>query len=207
MSEHPEETKASKPKVNSASQKELDKCAQQFDAFNDNVKEMTHDRLNSAPRPESEGHKLSSKEIDRSKDIYLKPKRTIFAVDAKSGKGQTFNENFREEWNFQKEYVHFVFENKESPGDTTTIWTRPFGGLPAEEWDVPTGKPVWGPRYLAEQIKRKSYHRLKMDESTTVAADGHGKYYGAMAVDSVIQRLDAHPVGSRKSIFMGAGNF
>ena len=33
------------------------------------------------------------------------------------------------------------------------------------------------------------------------------KYYGQMAVDSIIQRLDATPVSNKKSIFMGAGGF
>jgi hypothetical protein len=33
------------------------------------------------------------------------------------------------------------------------------------------------------------------------------QYYGTMAVDTTIQRLDARPVSSRKSLFMGSGTF
>lgn len=196
-----------KPKVNSAGQKELDKAQAQFDKFDGEVKAMTQDRMNMVPKADTEGHKISQKEVEQKNDLYLKPKRTLFAIDQKTGKAPAFNERFRDDYNFQKEYVNFVFENKEIQGETTTIWTRPFPGLPAEEWEVPTGKPVWGPRYLAEQIKRKFYHRLKMDEGVTTSADGRGKYYGALAVDSTIQRLDAHPVSSRKSVFMGASGF
>jgi len=63
--------------------------------------------------------------------------------------------------NFQKEYVQFIAENKEIIGETIEIWTRPFGGMPAEFWKVPVNKPVWGPRYLAEQIKRCYYLVIK----------------------------------------------
>jgi len=162
--------------------------------------------MNQAPRQESEAPKMAEKDIHKNNDLYLKPKRTIFAVDTKTGQGQKFNENFRAEYNFQKEYVNFMFTNNELSGETTTIWTRPFGGLPAEEWEVPPNKPVWGPRYLAEQIKRCFYHRLVMRDRVT-SGDGVGQWYGSMAADTTVQRLDAHPVSSRKSVFMGASGF
>ena len=91
------------------------------------------------------------KEIADSKDIYLKPIKSI-------GSPQKFNEKFRDSYNYDKEYVHFVALNNEIIGEQIDIWTRPYGGMPAEEWIVPCGKPVWGPRYLAEQIKRRRYH-------------------------------------------------
>lgn len=199
--------KEGKPKVNSFGQRELDKAQEQFEKFDSEVKAMTKDRMDLTPKADTEGHKIAQKEIEKKNDIYLKPKRTLFQVDNKTGKSPPFNERFRDEYNFQKEYVNFIFENHEIKGETTTMWTRPYPGLPAEEWDVPTNKPVWGPRYLAEQIKRKFDHRLKMDESVTTGADGRGQYYGAMAVDTTVQRLDAHPVSSRKSVFMGAAGF
>jgi hypothetical protein len=64
------------------------------------------------------------------------------------------------------------------------------------------------PRYLAEQIKNAKYHRLKMEESVATGGDNKGnQYYGSMAVDSIVQRLDAIPVSNRKSVFMGARTF
>ena len=192
MSEKPKST-------NSLSERELDKAAKTFDKFDQEVKNLTLDRMNESPRDKSE-MSLSQKEIQNSKDIYLKPERSIGGRDK-------FNEEFRDDYEFSKEYVHFVAEHKEIPGDTIEVWTRPFGGMPAEFWKVPSGKPVWGPRYLAEQLKRKFYHRLKTDQGMVTSADGNGQYYGSLVVDSTVARLDAQPVSPRKSIFMGSGSF
>lgn len=191
-----------KPKAStSLAQKELDKAEKHFEKFDNEIKSMTMDRMNAAPKEETEPQtKLSAKEIEKSKDIYLKPKRTIGCRDK-------FNEEYRKEYEFQKEYVHFIAENNEIIGETLDFWTRPFAGMPAEEWEVPVNKPVWAPRYVAEQIKRKYYHRLTMRENQVTGADGMGQYYGTMAVDTTIQRLDARPVSSRKSVFMGASGF
>lgn len=178
---------------------ELAKAEKQFEAFDQNIKDLTMDRMNQAPKQETE-FEISQKDIQKSKDIYLKPKKSI-------GSREKFNESYRKEYEYAKEYVQFIAENKEIIGETIDIWTKPFAGMPAEEWDVPTNKPVWGPRYLAEQIKRKYYHRLVMQQNQIVAQDGMGSYYGSMAADTTIQRLDAHPVNTRKSIFMGSGAF
>lgn len=196
-----------KPKVNSAGQRELDKAAEQLEKFDQNVKDLTSERSLS-PKTESAPPEISQKELAKKNEIYLKPKRSLNpAPNAKTGEHIKFNEKFRDEYNFKKEYVCFVFENREIIGETTTIWTKPYPGVPAEEWEVPTNRAVWGPRYLAEQIKRKFYHRLKMEDRPTDAGQGM-QFYGALAVDTTVQRLDAHPVNSgRKSIFMGASGF
>lgn len=195
-------TTATKPRAkNSASEKELDKLQDQFEKFDNEVKEMTLDRMNQAPKQDVEPQtKLASKDIEKSKEIYLKPKRSI-------GSREKFNEDYRADYNYAKEYVQFIAENKEIIGESIELWTKPFAGLPAEEWLVPVNKPVWGPRYLAEQIKKCTYHRLVMQENRITSGDGYGQYYGQMAADTTIQRLDAVPVSSRKSLFMGAGNF
>ncbi len=187
--------------TSSLADQEMDKAEKQFQEFDNQVKEMTLDHMNKAPKKDIEPQtKLSQNEIAKSKDIYLKPDRIIGCRDK-------FNEDYRDEYNFAKEYVQFTAENKEIIGETIEIWTRPFAGMPAEFWKVPTNKPLWGPRYLAEQIKKCSYHRLIMQPHTITGADGMGQYYGQMAADTTIQRLDAIPVSSRKSVFMGAVNF
>ena len=84
------------------------------------------------------------------------------------------------------------------------MWTKPYAGCPAEFWRVPSNKPVWAPRYVAEQIKRRNYHRLTMDESKSTGGDGMGQYYGQIVIDTTIQRMDAFPVSTRRSVFMGA---
>jgi hypothetical protein len=40
-----------------------------------------------------------------------------------------------------------------------------------------------------------------MDETKLVAGDGRTAYYGSMAADSLIQRLDAYPVREATSKF------
>jgi hypothetical protein len=197
-----------KPKVknmNSASERELDKVKEQFDNFDAQVKEMTMDRMSEAPKLEAEPQtKMSQNELAKSKDIYLKPDKVISCREK-------FNEKYREDFNFGKEYVQFVGEHKELIGENIEIWTKPFAGVPAEYWIVPTNKPVWGPRYLAEQIKRKSYHRLTMKESADpsnyVGSNGAGAMYGKIVADTTIQRIDATPVSKRKSVFMGGNEF
>lgn len=191
-----------KPKnMNSSSERELDKVEEQFKAFDESVQSMTLDRMNQAPKEETEPtHRLSQKEIEKSNDLYLKPFRTI-------GSREKFNERFREDYNYAKEYVRFIPENKEIIGETIEMWTKPFPGLPAEFWKIPTGKPIWGPRYLAEQVTKARYHRLTMQQHVSSGNDGMGQYYGAMAVDTIVQRLDAIPVSTRKSIFMGSDDF
>lgn len=175
----------------------LVEAEKQFEKFDEDCKNLTMDRLNQTPKEEVEPQtKLSQKEIDKSKQHYLKPERSI-------NNNQKFNENFREKYDFQRQYVQFIAENKEIIGDTIELWTRPFGGVAAEFWKVPVNKPVWGPRYLAEQIKRKFYHRLIM-QPTVSNADGMGQYYGTLAADTTIQRLDANPVSTSRSFFMGA---
>lgn len=190
-----------KPNLNSESAKELDRVEKQFDAFKEDVDKMTLDRMNMTPKQDVEPQtNLSQQEIFKSKDIYLKPIKTVGCQDK-------FNEKWREDYNFQKQYVQFQAENKEIIGEEIDLWTRPFPGMPAEEWKVPVNKPVWGPRYLAEQIKRCYYHRLIMQPNVGSGSDHAGQYYGSMAVDSTVARLDAIPVSTKRSVFMGATNF
>jgi len=190
-----------KPDLNSSSQQELAKVEKQFDDFAEQISQTTFDQLNKAPKQEGETTaQISQRDLANSRDVYLKPYRTVGCQDK-------FNENYREEYNFAKEYVQFVADNKEIIGENIDMWTKPFAGIPAEEWKVPVNKPVWGPRYLAEQIKRCYYHRLVMQPHTQMGSDGFAQYHGSIAADSTVQRLDAMPVSSRKSVFMGATNF
>ncbi len=190
-----------KPNMNSESEKELDKVEEQFKDFAENVNSLTLDRMNMTPKKDVEPQtKISQQDLSKSKEIYLKPHRTISCQDK-------FNEDYRSQWEYDKEYVHFIAENREIIGEDIDVWTRPYGGLPAEWWKVPVNKAVWAPRYVAERIKGCYYHRLKMSQTVSTGGDQMGEYYGAMAVDTTIQRLDAMAVSSRRSVFMGERNF
>lgn len=195
-----------KPTVSSSfAQKELDNAEKQFQEFDKKCKELTLDHMNTAPKEESVPQaQLSQKEIANSKDIYLKPKRSISSKEK-------FNEAFRDDYNYAKEQVYFTAQNNEVIGDSIETWTKKFPGQPAEFWEIPVNTPVWGPRYLAEQIKGCTYHRLSMEEAAKVGniagSDTMGTYTGNIVVDSVRQRLDAHPASRKRSVFMGASGF
>lgn len=187
--------------MNSDSAKELDRVEKQFNEFDRQVKELTQDRMNAAPLEEKEEQtKIAQKDRNNMKDIYLKPKRTI-------GSREKFNEAWRKEYEYDKEYVYFEAENHEIIGETLEFWTKPYPGMPAEEWAVPVNTPLWGPRYVAQRIKNCKYHRLVMKQNVKTQENGYGEFYGAMAADSTIQRLDAKPAAKKTSLFMGARDF
>jgi hypothetical protein len=188
---------ARKPNVSSKAEQELDKAQAQLKVYEEQIKTLTLDRMNEAPKLEVEPQtKISQTDIAKSNEVYLKPERTISVADK-------FNEKFRSAYEFDKEYVNFIAENHEIKGETIELWTRPYGGMSAEFWKVPVNKPVWGPRYLAEQIKSKRYHRLVMQENMKTGSDSMATYNGAIVADTTINRLDAMPVSNRKSVFMG----
>lgn len=179
---------------------EMEKAEKQLQAFESSVQTLTLDRMNEAPLQETEPQtQISQKELAKSKDIYLKPFRSI-------GSREKFNEEFRSQWEHSKEYVCFTAENHEIIGEDIDIWTKPFAGLPAEWWKVPVNKPVWGPRHLAEQISRCKYHRLKTEDRQTGTEQGVS-YYGNMVVDNIVHRLDAKPVIRKSQVFLGANSF
>lgn len=195
-------TEEKRPKVNSSGQKELDKAQAQFEEFDSQVKEMTLDRMSKAPVKEVEQQKAK---LDN--EIYLKPKRSYPpGVNPKTGEREKFNEAFRAEYEFQKEYVRFIAQNNEIIGETIEFCLKKFPGTNCDEWAVPVNKPVWAPRMVAERIKGCKHHKLTMQDRTT-GYDDKGQYYGTMAVDVSVQRLDAYPAVERKSVFMGAANF
>jgi len=193
-----------RPKVNSEGQKELDKANERLDAFESEVKSMTMDRMSQAPKEESEPQtKLSSRELNSAPEIYLKPVRTIDPpMNAKKGiQEDVFNEKFREEYEYQKKYVRFIAENHEIIGEVITLWTRPYPGIQAQMWEVPANKAVWGPRYLAEQIKRKCYHRLVMNDHKVVESGTAGTIVGGIIASNTVQRLDAKPAPNSQISF------
>lgn len=184
----------------SETQKELEKLENQFDEFNKSVQEMTIENMNRAPVEEVEPQtKMSQKDLEKSKEIYLKPVRTISSKEK-------FNDKFLEKYKFAKEYVRFIAENREIVGESIEVWSKPFPGMPAEFWNVPVNKPVWAPRYLAEQLRRKFYHRIIM-EDRPVNSDHNGTYFGQLAATKTIPRITCEPAIERKSIFMGANAF
>jgi len=185
----------------SEAEKELTRLEGEFNSFKENL-ETLQASVKDAPLLQTEEQtKMSTKEKQEYPKEYLKPKKTMGASK------EAFNEKFRKDYEFKKEYVNFIAENKEIIGETIELWTKPFPGVPAELWMVPVNKPVWGPRYLAEQIKGAQYHIFKMEDRVYNQSSMSGaemQYHGSMAVKNTVQRLDAHPVSQKKSMFMGS---
>lgn len=201
--------KRGRPRVNSEGQRQLDKAQEEFDKFDAEVKEMTLDRMNMAPKKEIESQsRISQSDLSKSKDIYLKPKRSYTpGVNPKTGEREKFNEKFRKDYEFQREYVHFTAQNNMIIGESIELTVKKFPGTPIEDWVIPVGKPVWAPRMVAERIKNCTYHEMTMENRST-GGDGQGnQYYGALTVQHTVQRLDAHPVNDNRSVFMGESQF
>lgn len=174
--------------------RELDKLDAQFSVTESNLKGLTLDKMNEAPRAETK--EATPVPTRNPKDIYLKPKRTMSCKEP-------FNEKYRSEYEFRKEYVCFTALNNEIIGEAIELWTKKFAGVCAEEWCVPVGVPVWGPRYLAEQLKNCTYHKfstqdMKVSSTHFVETTQH------VVVDQLVNRLDAIPTSQSKSVFMGA---
>lgn len=180
------------PKVNSASQRQLDSAAEQFEKFDESVKALTVDHMNKSVIPETEPQvKASNRELNKADAPYIKPVRSINSKEP-------FNEKYREAHTEAWKYVKCVVENLEIIGETVECWTKKFPGDPAHFWKVPVNKPVYIPKLLADQLASCCYHRLSMEQNQTsnlIGSDGMGTYVGSMVVDSVKHRIDARPVG------------
>lgn len=142
-------------------------------------------------------HRLSDREVVESRAIYLKPSKSVADT-------QPFNEKYRKDYEYDAEIVCFIAEHHELIGAHIETWTKKYAGIAAEFWEVPTGKVVYGPRYLAERISGCSYRRLKAENR--VVDNGYGgQIVGGLAVETVVNRLSAQPANQgKKSIFMSA---
>ena len=183
---------AKRPKLGSSlAEQEMDRAQDQLDAFEQSAKSITLDDTRNAPLEDREFQtRMSHQEIKNSKDIYLKPARTIACKEK-------FNEKFRDEYNYFKEYVQFIADSNEIKGDAIELWTRDFPGLPAEFWQIPTGRPVWAPRYVERRINGCKYSRWKMEDRPTESGNGT-QYYGAMKVETTVKRLEVQSVDDRR---------
>ena len=190
-----------RPNVNSASERELDKVEAQFNEYQEQIENLSIDRMNAAPKLETEEQtKMSQQDIAKSKDIYIKPYRSI-------GSAEKFNEKYREDYEYDKQYTQFMAENAEIIGENIDMWTKPYPGMPAEWWKIPVNKPIYAPRYVENQLKSCNYHVFSMNQSMPTGNSGEGTYFGAVVVDNIKQRLDARPVSQKRQVFMGARNF
>jgi len=186
-------TPARKPKAN------VSPIQDQLAALEADMLGTTMDSMTGAPRKESEPqYKIAQQDINDS-SMYLKPVKM-------HASREPFNEKFRDSYEFDKKYVQMIAQHNECKGDSIDMWCKPYPGVPATEWIVPVGVPVYVPRFVAEQIKRKFYHTLKM-ETKPIGDTQHGTYYGAITVKETVNRIDCQPCTNRKSLFFSEEDF
>jgi|SRR5271154_611572 len=180
---------AGKPSVSSEGQKELDRAEKQLEKFENDIKAAVDDRSKTAESPD---HQISQKQIEKSSDIYIKPSKVIFSREK-------FDETYRESYNEAKKYVHYIVTHEECKGDRIEMWTKPFPGVAAEFWIIPSGKPVWIPKYVADKLENGcGYHRLKTQDRSTELDSSGNQYYGTLVVDEYTHRISARPVSNRR---------
>ena len=103
----------------SLAEKELNRLDKQFQEFDQQVKDLTLDRMNMAPALEVEPQtKMAQVDIEKARRIYLKPSKSVSSREP-------FNEKFRADYEYQKEYVQFIAENREVIGEKIEAWTKP----------------------------------------------------------------------------------
>jgi hypothetical protein len=185
----------SKPKINAEGQKELDRIDGQINQFTESMHVAVQDGRTLAIQESEPQTKKSQQELKKEGVIYLKPKRTVFSREK-------FNEKFRQQFNEKSTYVEFIAENKEVIGESIDFWTKPFPGIPAEEWIVPVNKTVSAPLYVKERIQDCGYTIFRTSD-TPVQSEGGVVYYGQMVAEERKQRLDAREVSKSTRISVG----
>ena len=96
-------------------------------------------------------------------------------------------------------------------GEGNTTVKRPGGAssYPAAFADVPAAHSSFTVFLVEAFIKSNSlsFGVAKKGSPSKSGSDGMGQYFGSMAVDTTVSRLDAIPVSTRRSVFMGATSF
>ena len=122
---------ARKPNVNAEGQVELEKTGEQIEGMEAKAKSINLDQTILATRKETEPQtKIAQSDSQKMPEIYLKPKRTYPpGVNPKTGAVEQFNEKFRAEYNFQKEYVNFIAENMKSTCKEILLTSKAFSTI------------------------------------------------------------------------------
>lgn len=174
---------ARKPNISSRSEQELNKAEKQLEKFTDQVKSLTIDEVSKAPVVEKEQQTLLSKREANAKEApYIKPNRSIHSKEK-------FNEKFREDYENGRKYVKCIVENNEIIGESVQFWIKKWPGTSAEEYTVPVNKPVYIPRYVAEHLASRSYHRLVMQDKQPHEIV-EGEPMGTMVAKETKHRID-----------------
>jgi hypothetical protein len=180
-----------KPKLASGfAQKEVDRLETEFDAKAVQMASLTQDAMNEAPvnelEPQTKMTKAKILEADAPKIV---PSMTRTA----NGKKKPEQDAIRKRgW----EYIRVIAENVELPGEKIEFWHKPmWAGEDCHFWQIPVNRPIYVPRFVAEHIRSRKYHRLTMQNEMTVETNQFGEMKGKLIATEVRQRLDCRVVG------------
>lgn len=178
-----------KPKLNAGfAQKEVDRLDSEFDAKQEQMSSLTQDEMNKAPKKEQEPQAVLSKREEKSYDApVIKPSQTVPGIGKRKPEQDSLR---RQAW----ELVKVVVENRESIGESIELWHKaPFGGEPCTFWQLPTNKPIYIPRFLADRIKKCNYHVLTTVEQS-IGRNEWGEMIGKMVATETRNRLDCRDI-------------
>jgi len=182
--------------LESEKNKEIEKVDLQIDALTQQMSALDQDTINKAPIRETEPQTLMTKAQEKYTDApVIKPTKSMSAV----GKPIPKQAKARKEgW----EYVKVIAEHNELIGENIELWINPFAGDPCSYWEIPTNKPIYIPRFLAEHLATRNYHRLKMQDrpATQLTAEMHSdgmasQPSGQFVAKETIRRIDCRRVG------------
>lgn len=166
----------------------MEKEEEQFNEFHQTIKEF--DPLNmQAPQEEVEQQtKLSKRETKRSDAPTLSPIRTI--ARRNDDKAKTYwDEKHAKAREFDRQYVKIIAENREIVNEMIELWTGKYGCDPLEFWNIPVNKPVYVPRYVADNINKAKYHVMVMEDKYTGGSKDTVQFVGAMVASKTRNRL------------------
>ena len=99
------------------------------------------------------------------------------------------------------EYVKCQCENFEIIGEKIEMWLCKWPGDPYTYWEIPVGKPIYLPRWVAEHLSTREYRRLVMSDRNTslihseVEGSGMSQPTHQMTSVEVRKRLGCRSVG------------
>lgn len=176
-----------KPQLDKVTAKGLENV----EKLSEQMSSLTQEEIKKAPMANEEPVMLLSKEEIAAYDApVIQPSRSF---PTKSKPNPKEAKERRRGW----EYVKCIAENLEIINEKIEFWHNKFLGDPCYFWEVPVNKPIYLPRFIAEHLSTRHYHRFTM-------ADRSGREFtepGATAGDERLvvketrHRLNCRSVG------------
>lgn len=178
--------------------KEIESINKQMDSVQKDLSSLTPDRLSLAPLTETTPQTLmSSRQVQMLDPRYIKPSRS----QTPNGKPKASQNALRDKaW----EYVNCMVENKEVPGETACFWLKPpISGEFCYYWEVPVNIPVQLPRFVADHLSKRYYHRMRMEDRPVTHQGFVSESSGAIIITETKNRIDCRPVSQNLNFAMG----